>query len=107
MALTPRQGRRAILGGLLLVAVYYAVLGGEYSAFGLHRLKTVAQEKREHLAATRRQVDSLRTVARRLEHDDAAVEKIAREQFGMIGPGETLYRFVRVDSARAQKPAAP
>jgi cell division protein FtsB len=94
------------LGGLLLVAAYMAAFGGEYSALGLHRLKTQADERRAHLADTRRQVDSLRAVARRLERDDAAVEKIAREQFGMIGPGETLYRFVRVDSGRDSTAAA-
>ena len=96
-----------LLGGLLLVAAYYAVLGGEYSALDLHRLKGRAREQRARAADTRRQVDSLRSLARRLEHDDATVEKIAREQFGMIGPGETLYRFVRVDSTRAPMPAAP
>ncbi|MDB4949448.1 MAG: Cell division protein FtsB [Gemmatimonadetes bacterium] len=109
MELTPRAARRLAAGALLLVAGYQAVFGGEYSAFGLLGLRDQAAERRAHLADTRRQVDSLRAVARRLERDDAAVEKIAREQFGMIGPGETLYRFVRVDSAgppRAPAPAA-
>ena len=101
MALSPRAGRRIALGALLAVAAYQAAFGGEYSALGLRGLKRQADERRTHLADTRREVDSLRAVARRLERDDATVEKIAREQFGMIGPGETLYRFVPVDSAKA------
>jgi cell division protein FtsB len=101
VALSPRAARRLLLGGLLAVAAYHAVLGGEYSLLALLRLKGQAAERHQRLAATRAEVDSLRTLARRLERDDAAVEKIAREQFGMIGPGETLYRFVRTDSAGA------
>jgi hypothetical protein len=34
-----------------------------------------------------------------LERQDSAVERIARERFGMIREGELLYRFVPVDSA--------
>jgi cell division protein FtsB len=100
VALSPRAGRRIALGALLVVAAYEAAFGGEYSALRLHGLKAQADERRAHLADTRHQVDSLRAAARRLERDDATVERIAREQFGMIGPGETLYRFVRVDSGR-------
>ena len=106
MALSPRAGRRILLGALLTVAAYEAAFGGEYGWPGLHGLKAQADERRTHLADTRREVDSLRAVARRLERDDATVEKIAREQFGMIGPGETLYRFVPVDSAKASGAAA-
>jgi cell division protein FtsB len=111
VALSPRAGRRLLLGGILVVAAYHAVLGGEYSLLQLMHLKGDAAQRRDRLAQTRAEVDSLRKVARRLEHDDAAVEKIAREQFGMIGPGETLYRFVATDSARpaegSGKPAKP
>ncbi|HVH14058.1 MAG TPA: septum formation initiator family protein [Longimicrobium sp.] len=99
MALTSRTGRRLLAGGVLALAGYYALWGGEYSAFHLLRLKKERREAEARLASTRAEVDSLRALADKLENDDAEVERIARERFGMIREGELLYRFVPVDSA--------
>jgi cell division protein FtsB len=101
VAVNPRAFRRLAAGGVLALAAYYALWGGEYSAFHLHRLKAEHREAQVRLAATRGEVDSLKVLARTLEKDDAAVERIARERFGMIRDGELLYRFVPVDSAAA------
>jgi cell division protein FtsB len=99
VALKPGTGRRLLWLGALALAGYYALWGGEYSAFHLVRLKQERRAAEARLADTRRQVDSLRTLAGKLEKDDAEVERIARERFGMIRDGELLYRFVPVDSA--------
>ncbi|HEX6369291.1 MAG TPA: septum formation initiator family protein [Longimicrobium sp.] len=101
MALKPGTGRRLLAGGALAFAGYMALWGGEYSAFHLLRLKRERREADARLAQTRAQVDSLRTLAGKLERDDAEVERIARERFGMIRDGELLYRFVPVDSGGA------
>jgi cell division protein FtsB len=79
---------------LLLVAGYYSLFGGEYSAPDLRTM-------RERIAATEREADRLegeaaalaREVAR-LESDPILLERLARERFGMIRDGERLYRFV-------------
>jgi cell division protein FtsB len=105
VALSPRVGRRLLMAGVLAMAGYYALWGGEYSAFHLVRLKREKREAEVRLAQTRAQVDSLRAFAGKLETEDAEVERIARERFGMIRDGELLYRFVPVDSA-APAPAA-
>jgi cell division protein FtsB len=88
------------------VAGYYAIWGGEYSAWDLVKLRRERVVATERLAHTRAEVDSLRARATRLERQDSAVERIARERFGMIRDGETLYRFVPVDPAAAA-PASP
>jgi cell division protein FtsB len=103
VALKPGTGRRLLAGGVLALAGYYALWGGEYSAFHLLRLKRERREAEARLAETRARVDSLRTLAGKLEKDDAEVERIARERFGMIRDGELLYRFVPVDSAAPPK----
>ena len=107
MALRRKPGRRLLAGAVLAVAAYFAVWGGEYSLFDLLRLKRDRGEAEERLARTRREVDSLRAEAKRLEDDPAAIERVARERFGMIRDGETLYRFVPVDSAAPGKNPAP
>ena len=99
MALKSGTGRRLLTGGVLALAAYYARWGGEYSAFHLVRLKRERREAEARLAQTRAEADSLKALAGKLEGDDAEVERIARERFGMIRDGELLYRFVPVDSA--------
>jgi len=86
----------------LLIAVYYAVWGGEYSVFDLHRIDRQKQTESNRIEAARLEVDSLRDLASRLESDPATIEAVARERFGLIRPGEVLYRFVEVDSSEVQ-----
>jgi cell division protein FtsB len=83
--------------GLLAVAGYYAVWGGEYSVFGLRELERQLAAEQLRLESVRQQTDSLRVVAERIESDPLAIERVARERFGMIRHGETLVRFVVVE----------
>ena len=88
----------AIVPGLLLLAAYYAVFGGEYSIFELRAAKASVEIERTNLAELRLQIDSLRAWADSLEVDSATLERVAREEYGMIREGETLYRFVEGDT---------
>jgi cell division protein FtsB len=36
--------------------------------------------------------DSLRAAIKQLEGNDQAIERLARERYGMVRPGETIYR---------------
>jgi len=85
--------KRGLLPALLALAAYYAVFGGEYSIFEVSRARADVAAAEVELASLRRTIDSLRARADSLEHDPATLERIARERFGMVRPGETLYRF--------------
>jgi cell division protein FtsB len=106
VALKPR-GRHLLAGAALALALYYGVWGGEYSVFDLLRLKRDRRDAAAQLVRTRAEIDSLRTATARLASDPATIEKFARERFGMIREGETLYRFVPMDSVAPQGPAEP
>jgi len=93
--------KRAIVPGLLLVAVYYAVFGGEYSIFELRAARASVEIERANLAELQLQIDSLRAWADSLQVDSATLERVAREEFGMIREGETLYRFAEGDTISA------
>jgi cell division protein FtsB len=97
VALSPRAVRRLVLGAVGGVAAYYALWGGEYSAFDLRRLDAQREVRAAELAGARAAVDSLRAYAALLEKDDATLERVARERFGMIRDGETLYRFFEAE----------
>ena len=87
--------KRAILPGMLLVAAYYAVFGGEYSWFELRDARAAVEEERADLGELERQIDSLRAWADSLQIDSVTLERIARERFGMIRDHEILYLFVQ------------
>jgi len=91
---------------VLGVALYYALWGGEYSAFDLLRLQREEQAQAERLVELRQEVDSLRIEVSALEGDPERLEQVARERFGMVREGETLYRFVEV-SAEPEAGSSP
>lgn len=84
---------------MLFLAAYFAVFGGEYTIFRIAGLESLEAESESDLATTEAAIDSLRAVAAELESDPAAIERVARERYGMIRDGEILYRF------REQAPA--
>lgn len=84
---------RAIVPTLLLAAVYYAVFGGEYSVFELREARAALEVEGESLVRVQADIDSLQARADSLRSDPVTIERIAREEFGMIRDGETLYRF--------------
>jgi cell division protein FtsB len=104
MALSHRLASHAARLAVLAAAVYYAVWGGEYSAFDLRRLEQIHFEEDAALRGVHQEVDSLRILAARLEKDPATLERVARERFGMIREGELLFRFLRVDTTTAVAP---
>ena len=96
--------KRVVVPVLLLVAVYYAVFGGEYSLFELREARAAVEDERTALTDVRHRIDSLSAWVDSLENDPATQERIARERFGMIRDGETLYRFVPADSTSVAEP---
>ena len=84
-----------ILGGALVIgAAYFALFGGEYSLLELQRLKSDLAEEQVRLDEARAEIVRLQARVDSLENDSATIERIARERYGLIRPGERLYRFV-------------
>jgi len=78
-----------ILGG----AGLFALVGGEYGTFDWLELRSQERQETGLIGSLQTEVDSLRRFARRLETDPKLVERVARENFGMIRRGEFLYRL--------------
>lgn len=87
---TPRRIALAII----VLALFFAIEGGEYGMSDWHELRGQSRDERERLAELTREVDSLAVVLRRLERDPATQERVAREEFGMIREGEFLFRLI-------------
>ena len=96
-----REALKRPLGMLAVLALAgFAVQGGEYGTVDLLRLKAQVRDVRDSIVALRSEVDSLARFERALKTDPATQERVAREVFGMIRPGEILYQVVPADSAK-------
>ena len=83
---------------ILLLALIFAVQGGEYSTGDWLTLRREEREERDSVLALRGQIDSLQRVLKAVQTDPAVQERVARESFGMIRKGEFLYKLVPRDS---------
>jgi cell division protein FtsB len=90
--------RRALLVVIVAAMAWYAVEGGEYGTTDLLSLRHQVREERDSIARLRLEVDSLRREQHALATDPHVQEKVAREQYGMIRPGEVLYQVVPRDT---------
>jgi len=84
---------------VLVLAVLFALQGGEYSTLDLLKLERQTAGEGAEVARLQHEVDSLTGAANAIEHDPRVQERVARESFGMIRKGEFLYKLVRPDSA--------
>ncbi|MGI8402556.1 MAG: FtsB family cell division protein [Gemmatimonadaceae bacterium] len=86
--------KRIIWWALLAGAIFSAVQGGEYSTRDLYVLNGRNRALTYEVDSLQRQVDSLGRYLRMVQGDSATMERIAREEFGMVrGDKEVLYRF--------------
>lgn len=82
-----------------IIALVYAVQGGEYSTLDLFRQHRQTTELRSTIDSLHHVVDSLSHYRDRLLHDPKLQERIGREEFGWVkGDKEMLYRFDTPDS---------
>ena len=86
---------------VLLLGAVFAVQGGEYGTSDLFQQRARMERLASEVDSLRDEVDSLERYRTAILEDAATQERIAREEFGMIRPGEILYRFDRPDDAPA------
>lgn len=91
--------KKLVYPAIFLAALYYAVFGGEYSIFGLRRAREEARKEQVQLRLLQHQIDSMKALADSVKHDSATLERLARERYGMVRKGETLYRFAQPDDS--------
>jgi len=75
---------------VLALAALFAWQGGTYSSSDYAAVQEEARELRRVLDSLRIEVDSLRAFRDSLASDPRVVERVARERFGMIRPGEIV-----------------
>ncbi len=89
---------RVALGAMALAAIAFAVQGGEYGTTDLLSLRGQIAEQTAIVDSLEKRVAELVAYKKAVETDPVVQERIAREEFGMVKPGEVLYRFADGDS---------
>lgn len=96
-----RLTARKLILAFLGLALLFALQGGEYSTWDFLTLKRQEREERARIAELEPEVDSLRREAIAVERDPATQERLARELYGMLKPGEFLYNIIYEDGGQA------
>jgi len=94
--------KRAVWLVVAVVAIIFAVAGGEFGTFDLLRNRRDMAQVQYANDSLQRVLSKLRAYKDSLEKDPNVQERIAREQFGMVRGGkEVIYRFT--DSVRTRR----
>ncbi|HET9512946.1 MAG TPA: septum formation initiator family protein [Gemmatimonadales bacterium] len=100
-----RLTARKLILAFLALALLFALQGGEYSTWDFLTLKRQEREERARIAELEPEVDSLRREAIAVERDPATQERLARELYGMLKPGEFLYNIIHEEGGQAGRRA--
>jgi cell division protein FtsB len=79
---------------VLAGAALFALFGGEYGTFDWLELRRQERDEQAAIERLRAEVDSLQRYARQIQTDKRLLERLARDNFGMIRKGEYVYRIV-------------
>ena len=92
-----RSSRRwkALLAIGTIAAGLYLFLSGEDGYVQVRSKKQELAQLRQRIEVLEAQNDSLRHQLWQLDNDIDYIEKVAREEFGMVRPGESVYRIER------------
>ena len=92
-----RVTRLQVIVVILVLALLFAVQGGEYSTWDFMTLRREERDEIARIAELRREVDSLEKEAKAVETDPATQERLARELYGMLRKGEYVYNIIWED----------
>jgi len=88
--------RRTLWGAAAAGTVAFAIEGGEFGTSDIYDQRGRRVRLRAEVDSLRATVDSLQAELNAMKTDDALLERVARERFGMVkGSKEVLYRITR------------
>ena len=93
--------KRLLWGAGALSVLVYTIVGGEYGTADLLMQRDRKAALVQNVAQLELEVDSMRAELKAVTSDPIRLERMAREEWGMVrGEKELLYR-VRTDTTRA------
>ncbi len=87
-----KRGRRFGLVLLVGIPIFGYVLLNPHGIIQRVRLELAKREMAEKLRDAELEQQRLQDLSKRLESDKRTIEKVAREKYGMLREGETVYK---------------
>lgn len=101
---SPRQ-RQALLYLALLLCLclfLWVLLAPGYNAFNYYRARGNIERLEAENMELQKNITALRQEIDRLSKDKAYLEKVAREEFGLLRKNETIYKFEKNESGKGK-----
>ena len=91
---SPRVARALVIGLIVVVAVIF--IAGDVGLWNLWRAQKELDVIEGDISVLEGDISYLKRNIYDLENDPFAVEKVAREQYGYMRPGERVYRIITI-----------
>jgi len=89
-----------LLFALLVAALLYVFVLGDSGAIKITQLRLERSGLENNIALLERDTEHLERTIARLQNDNTYIEKIGRERYGYIKPGERVYRIIPLDDRK-------
>lgn len=89
--MTEQRKRRLMIAAIIGIPVASYALFSSRGLFARMSLEWERKSLAGRIESVRKEQDSLKNHIHRLEQDTTLIEKIAREKYGMIKPGEKVF----------------
>lgn len=95
-----KSRRRLALALLVLGVILYLFVGGDEGLLEIRRQSQALSALQARVDRLQAENDSLRQILNMLDHDKDYIEKVAREEYGMVKPGEKVYRLQELSGGK-------
>lgn len=82
--------RHLVVGGVILFVILIFYLFTDYGAINKYSYITKESDLSEKVEKLRSEIDSLKKLEVQMKKDTLEIERLAREKYGMIKPGEKV-----------------
>ena len=92
------KSRGFLIGGIVALPILFYVLFGSHGIVQRIQLETRITDLHRKIEEAEQENERLKALAKALDSDLKAIEKVAREKYAMVRDGETVYRVRNAES---------